>query len=102
MEKIEFRHGGPEYDAKYPDGIPTTLEIEHSRLGSLSSGLIMYPLGHARNQDPQLYDVLDFKFQSLARLAVDDPAALRLRFSNLGEKSVEEISRLCDISIRGV
>ncbi len=24
MQKIDFRHGGPEYDAKYPDGIPTT------------------------------------------------------------------------------
>src|SRR5206468_1630359 len=23
MDKIEFRHGGKEYDEKYPDGIPT-------------------------------------------------------------------------------
>ena len=22
MQRIDFRHGGPEYDAKYPDGIP--------------------------------------------------------------------------------
>jgi hypothetical protein len=29
MPEREFRHGGPEYDSKYPDGIPTTLEIEH-------------------------------------------------------------------------
>ncbi|KAF4741374.1 hypothetical protein FOZ62_009722, partial [Perkinsus olseni] len=27
MEKISFAHGGPEYDARYPDGIPTTVEI---------------------------------------------------------------------------
>ena len=27
MEKIEFEHGGPEYDAKYPDGIPTSVVI---------------------------------------------------------------------------
>ncbi len=33
MDKIDFVHGGLEYDAKYPDGIPTTLEIEHERLG---------------------------------------------------------------------
>src|SRR4029079_6535176 len=26
IDKIEFRHGGKEYDDKYPDGIPTTLE----------------------------------------------------------------------------
>src|SRR5690606_14284119 len=27
MEKITFEHGGPEYDAKYPDGIPTSIVI---------------------------------------------------------------------------
>lgn len=27
MECIEFEHGGPEYDAKYPDGIPTSVVI---------------------------------------------------------------------------
>eukprot|EP00438_Fugacium_kawagutii_P032144 Skav231562 [mRNA] locus=scaffold481:123334:137959:- [translate_table: standard] len=27
MEKISFSHGGPEYDAKYPDGIPTAIDI---------------------------------------------------------------------------
>ncbi len=30
MERIDFRHGGPEYDAKYPEGIPTSVEIELS------------------------------------------------------------------------
>jgi 2-methylcitrate dehydratase len=27
MDKIVFVHGGPEYDAKYPDGIPTRVKI---------------------------------------------------------------------------
>ena len=27
MEKIIFEHGGPEYDKRYPDGIPTSVEI---------------------------------------------------------------------------
>lgn len=27
MAKIEFEHGGPEYDAKYPEGIPTSIQI---------------------------------------------------------------------------
>ena len=27
MQQIDFRHGGPEYDRNYPDGIPTTVEI---------------------------------------------------------------------------
>ena len=28
MALIEFEHGGPDYDAKYPDGIPTSMIIE--------------------------------------------------------------------------
>jgi 2-methylcitrate dehydratase len=28
MDKIEFHHGGPEYDSKYPEGIPTSISIE--------------------------------------------------------------------------
>ena len=28
MEKIEFVHGGPEYDSKYPEGIPTSISIK--------------------------------------------------------------------------
>lgn len=27
MEKISFEHGGPEYDSKYPEGIPTSVQI---------------------------------------------------------------------------
>lgn len=25
MKKIDFSHGGPEYDKNYPDGIPTSI-----------------------------------------------------------------------------
>jgi len=28
MDKINFEHGGKEYDDKYPDGIPTSVKIE--------------------------------------------------------------------------
>ena len=27
MDKIEFAHGGADYDSKYPEGIPTSVEI---------------------------------------------------------------------------
>jgi 2-methylcitrate dehydratase len=50
IEKIEFVHGGPEYDAKYPDGIPTTLEMTFAGREPLTSGLVMYPEGAARSQ----------------------------------------------------
>ena len=90
MEKIEFRHGGPEYDAKYPDGIPTTLEIDHAELGTLSSGLVMYPLGHARNDSRELDEVLESEVSHPSRaLAVDDTGTLRRRF----DRTRTEISR---------
>ena len=28
MEKTAFSHGGKEYDSKYPEGIPTSIELE--------------------------------------------------------------------------
>jgi 2-methylcitrate dehydratase len=99
MQRIDFRHGGPEYDAKYPDGIPTSLEIDHATLGTLSSGLVMYPPGHARNTTADLTDLLRHKFDRLAGLGVRDPAALHQRVSNLAAKSPAEIQALYSFEI---
>lgn len=85
MEKIEFVHGGPEYDAKYPDGIPTTVEIDHRTLGRLSSGLVMYPEGHARNVSGNLAVLLAHKFHALAGLGVANVASLHASFRSLRE-----------------
>ena len=99
MAKIEFRHGGPEYDARYPDGIPTTLEIDHTDLGLVSSGLVMYPEGHARNNSGNLDQLLAHKFRLLASLGVDDVDALYARFTNLAKKSPTEVGNLYDFEI---
>jgi 2-methylcitrate dehydratase len=101
MQRIDFRHGGPEYDQKYPDGIPTTVAIDHERLGWLTSGLVMYPEGHARSARGSLNELLAHKFRALAAMAVDDAEALYRRFSDLGSKSAEEIASLNDFEIRG-
>ena len=101
MHRIEFRHGGPDYDARYPDGIPTTVEIEHATLGRVSSGLVMYPAGHARNTDARLEELLAHKFHVLAGLAVANPQELARRFSLEG-KSPMEIASLYDFEIRGL
>ena len=102
MERIDFEHGGTEYDARYPDGIPTSLEIEHAQLGTLDSGLVMYPEGHARNTSGHLDALLRHKFELLAALGVGDVEALRQRFSGLAGRSAAEISSLYDFPIRGV
>ncbi|MGD9721298.1 MAG: MmgE/PrpD family protein [Pirellulales bacterium] len=102
IERIEFRHGGREYDDKYPDGIPTTLEIEHADLGRLSSGLVMYPEGHARNTSGNLAGLLEHKFRTLAGLGVRDTDALYRRFTGLIDKTPAEIAALYDFEIAGL
>ncbi len=101
MSRIHFKHGGPSYDEKYPDGIPTTVEIEHATIGTVSSGLIMYPEGHARNASGNLDSLLGHKFRTLASLGVDDPEALLARFTDLRTRAATEIAGLYDFAIRG-
>jgi 2-methylcitrate dehydratase len=99
MQRIEFVHGGPDYDAKYPDGIPTTLDLQHRELGLLSSGLVMYPEGHARNTSGRLAELLEHKFFALTKQGTSDPQALHDRFSGLVRKSPDEIVRLYDFDL---
>ncbi len=99
MEKIEFRHGGPEYDAKYPDGIPTSLTIETNDGKSFDSGLIMYPGGHARNTTADLEDIMAHKFQVLGALAVADVDAAIDQLSDLGSKSADDVQSLYNFDI---
>jgi len=102
MERIEFVHGGPSYDEMYPDGIPTTLEIDHQSLGNQSSGLVMYPSGHARSDDTHLGEIMRIKFERLTSLGVDEPAALFTRLANIGSATPDEIATLYSFPIRGL
>ena len=102
MEKIDFRHGGPEFDQRYPDGIPTTVVVAHAKLGQRSSHLVMYPEGHARCDSGNLGTLLEYKFRLLAALGVEDVIALVARFTNLAKKSPAEIAALYDFEILGL
>ena len=99
MQKITFEHGGKEYDEKYPDGIPTSLVITLEDNSSFDSGLVMYPAGHARNTEADLHDILKTKFDLLGGLAVENPAAIIARFSNLVEKSADEIATINEFEL---
>src|SRR5690606_30518222 len=68
MERISFKHGGPEYDRRYPDGIPTSVVITDDADAKHDSGLVMYPAGHARNTTADLRGLLDHKFMLLGRM----------------------------------
>ena len=99
MSRIEFVHGGQSYDQEYPDGIPTTLEITHQQLGTCSSGLVMYPAGHARNRDVDLEGLLGAKFRRLAAYGVRNAGALIERFSNFETKTPAQIRQLYDFQL---
>merc|ERR1719355_26412 len=77
MQKITFAHGGPDYDAKYPDGIPTSLDISMKGGKKISSGLVMYPSGHARNTAANLKDILDHKNAMLGDIVFADQATTK-------------------------
>jgi 2-methylcitrate dehydratase len=100
IERMVIEHGGPEYDALYPDGIPTSVTIEHKRLGTLDGGLVRYPLGHAKSDAGQTAAVVDLKFDRLVADAIDDPAALRARV-RLAGKSASNVADLYAFSIHG-
>lgn len=99
MKKIRFEHGGPDYDAKYPDGIPTSIVITTATDQSLDSGLIMYPAGHARNTTANLSDILKTKFQLLGQIATPDAASIVNRLTRLGSLSAQEVASLYDFQI---
>lgn len=106
MDKMSFEHGGADYDAKYPDGIPTSMVITDDSGVEHDSGFIMYPGGHARNTfapadyRANLKDILNHKFETLGRLASDDPKTLIARISTLEKKSAADIADLYGFQIK--
>lgn len=54
MKKIEFEHGGKEYDDQYPKGIPTSVKITTSNGTEFDSGLVLFPGGHSQNETVSL------------------------------------------------
>ena len=100
MEKIRFEHGGDEYDIRYPDGIPTRVDLLHAQHGSFTSGLVLYPLGHARSEQvAEFGEVVATKFQRLAGLGVTDPRALQRRLLHLSDVSADEFQDLYNFSL---
>ncbi len=103
MGKMSFEHGGPEYDAKYPDGIPTSMVITDDEGTEHDSGLVMYPGGHARNDagpdKVDLREILDQKFAALGAIAFDDPKPIIKRLSKLESKSPEDVATILDFPL---
>jgi 2-methylcitrate dehydratase len=99
MQKMTFEHGGPDYDAKYPDGIPTSIQITDGQGKTFDSGLVMYPTGHARNTTADLKGLLAHKWEKLGELASDNPKKMIQKLSGIGAKSAAEVAKMYDFDI---
>merc|ERR1712113_607295 len=99
MSKITFSHGGPEFDSKYPDGIPTQIDVTVSGGKVISSGMVMYPSGHARNATADLRKILAHKNHMLGDIVFSERETLDVfvqRLANMKNASASEVSELYD------
>ena len=97
MAKISFEHGGSEYDAKYPDGIPTSMVVTLNDGTTLDSGFVMYPGGHARNTTADLGSILEHKWSLLGSLALVDGSDVGANVSRLNSIGTMSSAQLLDI-----
>jgi 2-methylcitrate dehydratase len=97
MEKISFEHGGPEYDSRYPNGIPTSVVITDTDGKQFDSGLVMYPAGHARNGEANLDLLLEHKFKLLGNIGLSDEAAARALIERLEALDVADADQVSDL-----
>lgn len=105
MAKISFSHGGPGYDAKYPDGIPTSMDISLKGGKKISSGLVMYPSGHARNTSADLRKILAHKNRMLGDIVFSDRAVVDgfvHRLQSLKSLGASEVNSIYDFDFNGI
>ncbi|MFO0886457.1 MAG: hypothetical protein U0894_20140 [Pirellulales bacterium] len=100
MAKIELEHGGEGFDARYPEGIPTEVVLKHKSLGSQTSGMVLFPIGHASGRQDVLEELLRLKFQRLAQVGVRSPERVRGQLMGLAKLTADEIGRLYSFEIR--
>lgn len=100
MAKMTFEHGGPDYDAKYPDGIPTSIVITDDEGATHDSGMVMYPAGHARNTTADLKDILAHKWGKLGALVTKEAGPLIERLNGVGAASAGAMASLYSFDLK--
>jgi len=105
MSKITFSWGGKDYDAKYPDGIPTAIDITVKGGKTIGSGQVMYPSGHARNAAADLKKILAHKNHMLGDIVFSDRSTLDSYVSalaNMKSASPSEVCKLYDFDYAAI
>lgn len=102
MDKITFSHGGQEYDKKYPEGIPTSIQVKTKEGKEFDSGLVMFPGGHAKNETVLLREILSHKFKTLGLMAMDkgELKQLIVKLENIGSMDNAELQDLYDCKVK--
>lgn len=104
MTKIEFEHGGTEYDSQYPKGIPTKMTITTKNGHEYDSGLILFPGGHSANKTVDLKEILKFKFESLGALGMDESECKNFveNLENIAKLDNKQLKSIydCDIEFK--
>eukprot|EP00656_Telonema_subtile_P006803 TRINITY_DN1316_c0_g1_i16.p1 TRINITY_DN1316_c0_g1~~TRINITY_DN1316_c0_g1_i16.p1 ORF type:complete len:588 (-),score=160.37 TRINITY_DN1316_c0_g1_i16:179-1942(-) len=100
MQKITFSHGGKSYDDKYPEGIPTSLQISLANGTTLDSGFVMYPPGQSRNTTMDLDAILDHKNKMLGKIAVEDVDSCLAKLDGLHGASAQDVKTVYSMPFR--
>ena len=100
IARLVIAPGGEAYDRAYPEGIPTSVVIDHVELGTVGGEQVMFPLGHARADAAGTAALVDLKFDRLVAGAVADAAALRERV-RLAGRTAAEVAELYAFPIAG-
>ena len=102
MTKIEFEHGGKEYDDKYPKGIPTSISIENTNGTSFDSGLVLFPGGHSANESVNLSAIMQHKFIRLGQLALEKDELVKfvLNLENIRDLDNKNMQDIYDCKIK--
>lgn len=101
MDKIQFKHGGEEYDSKYPEGIPSSVQVSTKDGKELDSGFVMFPGGHSANKSVNLHTVLQHKFKLLGKMAMEKNELIKfvVKLENINEMAAEELENIYDAEL---
>jgi 2-methylcitrate dehydratase len=102
MQKIEFEHGGEEFDSRYPKGIPTRVVIEMKNGDSFDTGMIEFPGGHALNETVDLEMILQHKFKILGKLAMDKKELVNFvsNLESIDDMTNDQLQNIYDFNIK--
>lgn len=102
MEKIHFFHGGQKFDEKYPEGIPSQVDIEFVDGKKLSSGFVMFPPGHSANTSHNLKSTLEHKsklYLDFCQISPNEVNSFLHKLNNLEELDNKQLENLYNIPL---